>query len=527
MNYKMQDFSLSKQEDNLTHFYIDLEKFYSMINNTPKVQDILFKTITFAMKENRRNSFINSIQDIKDFITTTFEKLNERYSIFDPIDNSYISDAMFLLAYSMKQENPKSFSDFSDWVAKVSGVGETDIEFLILKNNLMDLIDSYAKRQISTIEKFQTDDTRIETHKNKSFNSAELSPYIEPTADIHVNITEEDIKSPPPSKIKVFNEQELTQQRDELLLIKKDNRNGEYIKHVFELALRNSGYRDGFVFTPELQDQFDRLRKKYPNGVKLIDQVHANLISMWLSGSATDGARLLVNGPPGIGKTALCKELAQLAGLCFESFDVSTASCGMTLIGSDARWSGAAVGSFFKLASQTTCATLIAFLDEVDKIRGSDQYPIEPVLLQLLEPNNSRSIRDEYTQVSFDTSKWIIVASANELGKISAPLLSRFRVVEMEAPTEEQLKEIVHAMAQEFAFVTFSNEALDEVAKHASDCRLAKAMLAEAAEQTMLQADLPRKLTGGGKSKRPLVTVEMINASQGNKQNRRGPIGFI
>jgi ATP-dependent Lon protease len=289
-----------------------------------------------------------------------------------------------------------------------------------------------------------------------------------------------------------------------------------------ELAMKFLGQRRVLAITQAIEAKFDLLRKKYPNGVELIDRVHAALTMLWISNGESDGLKVVVDGPPGVGKTALCREICGIVGTSFFSIDVSTLTAGFILTGMDRSWRNGKYGSFYKIAAQCDEVSPFVLLDEIDKLSGHEKYAVENCLLQLLEPNNARNLRDEYLDVSFDASKWIVVCTSNEVHKLSEPLRSRLNVLHMNAPTADQALLIVRAIVGEYKHFQFEQEVLEAVATQSSDLRQAKQMLSNAMQTSLLHSNLATKLESQEHIERIRVKVEHLKQMAGTRGFRPG-----
>lgn len=87
-------------------------------------------------------------------------------------------------------------------------------------------------------------------------------------------------------------------------------------------------------------------------------------------------------------------------------------------------------------------------LDEIDKIAGHVGDPIEPVLLDLLEPETARSFKDECMMLKFDATHIIFIATANNA--ISAPLASRFHVIHVPSFTRAQQRDVASQIFSDY-----------------------------------------------------------------------------
>jgi hypothetical protein len=91
---------------------------------------------------------------------------------------------------------------------------------------------------------------------------------------------------------------------------------------------------------------------------------------------------------------------------------------------------------------------LFVLLDEIDKIQDTGRnHPVEPVLLELLEPRQNTHFHDEYLDIGLNLSPFAsFIATANRLSTVSAPLRSRLRVIEVPLPTRAQMPAVTRSL---------------------------------------------------------------------------------
>jgi len=167
----------------------------------------------------------------------------------------------------------------------------------------------------------------------------------------------------------------------------------------------------------------------------------------------------LLVGQHGIGKTSYLNKLAELLRIRVQFVDVSTISAGWVLTGSDSTWRDAKQGliletllDFAKPMEEVLfLGNPIIVLDEIDKESGTQRYPLNSVLLPLLEKATAQRFSDEFLRgMTWDISYVSFFATANDLHGISDPLLSRFQVMEVTPPTEQQKLDAVLRMVDEY-----------------------------------------------------------------------------
>ena len=143
---------------------------------------------------------------------------------------------------------------------------------------------------------------------------------------------------------------------------------------------------------------------------------------------------ILLVGEPGIGKTWFLKRLAA----CLQTDSLFLAmNCmsdrGTMLTGLSPAWKASAPGKIAKILIEGQCASPIIVMDEIDKISPINpaETPLE-VLHSLLEAENAKAFTDEFLDVGIDASHVIWFASANDISDLSASILDRFVIFNIE-----------------------------------------------------------------------------------------------
>jgi ATP-dependent Lon protease len=116
--------------------------------------------------------------------------------------------------------------------------------------------------------------------------------------------------------------------------------------------------------------------------------------------------------------------------------------------------------------AQSESANPVFLFDEIEKSSPDGRFPIEPILLQLLEPETSRSMVDEYANLAYNASHGIYIATCNDVSAISLPLQSRFEIFNIKLPSMKQRREIARNMAQStYPELQFDEEALRYISR--------------------------------------------------------------
>lgn len=190
-------------------------------------------------------------------------------------------------------------------------------------------------------------------------------------------------------------------------------------------------------FTIKIKKNLSQLRETFPNFKEFIDHVDNNIhLNDLGSGYFWIPPSLLVSSP-GIGKTFFLHCLAKAVGVTYDMISMESVTAGFVLVGSNQQWRGGQPGAIFHKVFNSDYANNILILDEIDKTPNSN-YPVDTVLLPLLETHTAKNFKDEYANIPLDISKMVWVATANDIDAISAPIKSRFQVFNIPSPTFEE-----------------------------------------------------------------------------------------
>lgn len=160
---------------------------------------------------------------------------------------------------------------------------------------------------------------------------------------------------------------------------------------------------------------------------------------------------LLLEGPPGIGKTYLVRRLAEALFTDFWEFSFSHSNASFSLGGLDAQYHGGGPGWLVRAAIDTAYENTgrlrpLVLLDEIDKApRDGNSDPLGP-LFSLLESHSAEKFTDDGFRVPINLSWLSYIATANDTSHLNPALLSRFRVVELPLPTAEQRARIARRL---------------------------------------------------------------------------------
>lgn len=396
------------------------------------------------------NPMLATVEYLDDEEDSTFEVKALTRALISEMKEISDNNPMFSEEMRLNMVNIDQPGKIADFIASILNVDKEDQQRILETSNVrqrMEQVLVFIKKEQELLriqKKIQNElNERVEKNQREYFLREELKSIQEELGtDSHGNLTDYQKYKEKIEKL-AFEGEVKEAVDDELAKFNlMDPNSAEYIgtrnflELVTNLPWKNEEFKDYNILEAEKTLERDHY------GLEDVKKRIMEFLAVRKNKMDNKGTIILLVGPPGVGKTSIGKSIANAMNKPFYRFSVGGMRDEAEIKGHRRTYIGAMPGKIIQGLKITKSNAPVFMIDEVDKMGSGVQGDPASALLEVLDPEQNVTFRDNYLDLPFDVSNVLFILTANTTDSIPGPLLDRAEVISLSGYIDSEKIEI-------------------------------------------------------------------------------------